>query len=79
MLVDMVTMAELGETLSGEGPFTVFAPTNEAFAKVMNLNWPTLQLVTNWTSQTFEKYKWSNFDPKFVLNVIYGRRQITLI
>ena len=34
MLVDMVTMAELGETLSGEGPFTVFAPTNEAFAKV---------------------------------------------
>ena len=38
MLVDMVTMAELGETLSGEGPFTVFAPTNEAFAKVVNLN-----------------------------------------
>ena len=34
MLVNMVTMAELGETLSGEGPFTVFAPTNEAFAKV---------------------------------------------
>ena len=24
----------LAETLSGEGPFTVFAPTNEAFAKI---------------------------------------------
>jgi uncharacterized surface protein with fasciclin (FAS1) repeats len=30
-LVAAVTAAELGETLSGEGPFTVFAPTNEAF------------------------------------------------
>ncbi len=33
-LVKAVTAAELGETLSGEGPFTVFAPTNDAFAKV---------------------------------------------
>ncbi|MFM8826295.1 MAG: fasciclin domain-containing protein [Actinomycetota bacterium] len=31
-LVAAVTAAGLGETLSGEGPFTVFAPTNEAFA-----------------------------------------------
>ena len=31
-LVAAVTAADLGETLSGEGPFTVFAPTNEAFA-----------------------------------------------
>ncbi len=31
-LVTAVTAAGLGETLSGEGPFTVFAPTNEAFA-----------------------------------------------
>ncbi len=30
-LVAAVTAADLGETLSGEGPFTVFAPTNEAF------------------------------------------------
>lgn len=30
-LVTAVTEAELVETLSGEGPFTVFAPTNEAF------------------------------------------------
>jgi uncharacterized surface protein with fasciclin (FAS1) repeats len=30
-LVAAVQAAELVETLSGEGPFTVFAPTNEAF------------------------------------------------
>lgn len=33
-LVTAVTAAGLGETLSGEGPFTVFAPTNDAFGKV---------------------------------------------
>ncbi len=33
-LVASVTAAGLGETLSGEGPFTVFAPTNDAFAKI---------------------------------------------
>jgi uncharacterized surface protein with fasciclin (FAS1) repeats len=33
-LVAAVTAAGLGETLSGEGPFTVFAPTNDAFAKL---------------------------------------------
>jgi len=31
-LVTAVTTAELAETLSGEGPFTVFAPNNDAFA-----------------------------------------------
>ena len=31
-LVAAVTAAGLGETLSGAGPFTVFAPTNAAFA-----------------------------------------------
>ena len=31
-LVAAVTAAELVETLSGEGPFTVFAPTDDAFA-----------------------------------------------
>ena len=30
-LVDALLAAELVETLQGEGPFTVFAPTNEAF------------------------------------------------
>lgn len=33
-LVAAVTAAGLVETLSGPGPFTLFAPTNEAFAKL---------------------------------------------
>ena len=33
-LVQAVTAAELGETLSGDGPYTVFAPTNAAFEKI---------------------------------------------
>ncbi|MCE2612190.1 fasciclin domain-containing protein [Flavobacteriaceae bacterium D16] len=33
-LVTAVTAADLAGTLSGEGPFTVFAPTNDAFAKL---------------------------------------------
>ena len=34
MLVDLVSKAGLADELSSEGPFTVFAPNNEAFAKV---------------------------------------------
>merc|ERR1712183_1091274 len=33
-LLAAVVAADLVETLSGEGPFTVFAPTNDAFAKI---------------------------------------------
>jgi uncharacterized surface protein with fasciclin (FAS1) repeats len=33
-LVTAITAAGLVETLSGTGPFTVFAPTNAAFAKI---------------------------------------------
>lgn len=33
-LVTAVTAADLGGTLSGTGPYTVFAPTNDAFAKL---------------------------------------------
>lgn len=33
-LVAAVTAADLVETLQSEGPFTVFAPTNEAFSKL---------------------------------------------
>ncbi|MEP6923710.1 MAG: fasciclin domain-containing protein [Pyrinomonadaceae bacterium] len=33
-LIAAVTAAGLVETLNGAGPFTVFAPTDEAFAKV---------------------------------------------
>ena len=48
-LVSAVTAAGLGETLSGEGPFTVFAPTNDAFAKIPS---ETLtELTTNDTEQ----------------------------
>ncbi len=34
ILVTAIKAAGLFETLSGEGPFTVFAPTNDAFAKI---------------------------------------------
>jgi uncharacterized surface protein with fasciclin (FAS1) repeats len=33
-LVTAVKAADLAETLSGKGPFTVFAPTDDAFAKL---------------------------------------------
>ena len=33
-LVSAVTTANLGDTLSGDGPYTVFAPTNTAFEKI---------------------------------------------
>lgn len=33
-LVDFVVKAGLADVLSGDGPFTVFAPTNEAFGKL---------------------------------------------
>ena len=33
-LVAAVKAADLVDTLSGKGPFTVFAPTNDAFAKI---------------------------------------------
>ncbi len=35
ILVAAVTKAGLAETLSGAGPFTVFAPTNAAFEKIL--------------------------------------------
>ncbi len=35
-LVQAVQAADLVETLQGEGPYTVFAPTNQAFAKLPN-------------------------------------------
>jgi uncharacterized surface protein with fasciclin (FAS1) repeats len=33
-LVSAIESAELGETLSGDGPYTVFAPTNAAFEEI---------------------------------------------
>ncbi|WP_372706572.1 fasciclin domain-containing protein [Brevundimonas sp.] len=41
-LVTAVVAADLAETLGGTGPFTVFAPTNAAFAKVPAATMETL-------------------------------------
>ena len=46
-LVAAVTAAGLVETLQGAGPFTVFAPTNEAFAKLPAGTVDTLVLPEN--------------------------------
>ncbi len=46
-LVAAVKAAGLVETLSGPGPFTVFAPTNEAFAKLPAGTVDTLLLPAN--------------------------------
>ena len=41
-LVAALKAADLVEALSGEGPFTVFAPTNEAFEKLPEGAWEGL-------------------------------------
>ncbi len=46
-LVDLVRTAGLDSTLKGAGPFTVFAPTNEAFAKLPAGTVDTLKLAKN--------------------------------
>jgi len=46
-LVAAIEAAGLGETLSGEGPFTVFAPTNAAFAALPEGTLDTLLLPKN--------------------------------
>lgn len=46
-LVAAVKAADLVETLQGEGPFTVFAPTNDAFAKVDKATLDSLLLPAN--------------------------------
>jgi uncharacterized surface protein with fasciclin (FAS1) repeats len=48
ILVEAVTAAGLGGTLSGNGPFTVFAPTNDAFAAALTeLGLSKTQLLAN--------------------------------
>jgi uncharacterized surface protein with fasciclin (FAS1) repeats len=46
-LVSLLQQAKLVETLSGPGPFTVFAPTNEAFDKLKATAPETFQAVTS--------------------------------
>ncbi|WP_394729641.1 fasciclin domain-containing protein [Altererythrobacter sp. GH1-8] len=55
-LVAAVTAAELGETLSGEGPFTVFAPSNAAFEKLPEGTVKTLTTEDTETLGTILKY-----------------------
>lgn len=48
ILVEAVTAADLATTLSGPGPFTVFAPTNDAFAALLTeLNLTKAQLLAD--------------------------------
>lgn len=48
ILVEAVVAADLDETLSGPGPFTVFAPTNDAFAALLaELGLTKQQLLAN--------------------------------
>jgi uncharacterized surface protein with fasciclin (FAS1) repeats len=48
ILVEAVIAADLATTLSGNGPFTVFAPTNDAFGKLLTeLNVTKAELLAN--------------------------------
>ena len=51
ILVDALTQANLVTTLQGEGPFTVFAPTNDAFQALLDSNpdWDSLSDIDNAT------------------------------
>ncbi len=46
-LVELVTKAGLAEALSGAGPFTVFAPTNEAFGELDPATLKAVQMDVN--------------------------------
>lgn len=49
ILVDALTQADLVSTLQGNGPFTVFAPTNDAFQALLDSNpdWDSLSDIDN--------------------------------
>ena len=51
-LVAALTAADLVEALSGDGPFTVFAPTNDAFAKIDEETLASLLLPENKSALT---------------------------
>jgi uncharacterized surface protein with fasciclin (FAS1) repeats len=53
-LVAAVVRADLAETLSGDGPFTVFAPTNAAFQELLDSNpeWNSVDDIPVETLQT---------------------------
>lgn len=57
-LVDALTQANLVSTLQGEGPFTVFAPTNAAFQALLDSNdaWDSLEDIDDATLANVLKF-----------------------
>ena len=84
-LVAAVKAAELVDVLSGEGPFTVFAPTNNAFAKLPEGTVNTLLMTENKkTLQTVLTYhvvagKWNAEDVLMRIKEGKGKAEITTV
>jgi uncharacterized surface protein with fasciclin (FAS1) repeats len=78
ILVAAVQQAGLAETLSGTGPFTVFAPTNEAFAAALeDLNLTQEQLLA---SPDLEKILTYHVLPQKVMAAdITGAQSVTTV
>ena len=79
ILVQAINAAGLGPTLSGTGPFTVFAPTNEAFASLLTeLGMTQAQLLADTTLLT--KVLTYHVIPALVLkaNVVPGMQPATV-
>lgn len=58
ILVDALTQADLVSALQGDGPFTVFAPTNDAFQALLdsNADWNSLSDIDNATLANVLKF-----------------------
>ncbi|WP_452229103.1 MULTISPECIES: fasciclin domain-containing protein [unclassified Lacinutrix] len=84
-LVAAVKAAELVEVLTSEGPFTVFAPTNEAFAKLPEGTVETLLMTKNKkTLQTVLTYhvvagKWNAKDVLKLIKKGNGKAEIETV
>ena len=84
-LVAAVKAAELVDVLSSEGPFTVFAPTNEAFAKLPKGTVETLLMPENKMQlQTILKYhvvagKWNATDLLKMIKKGKGKAEIKTV
>jgi transforming growth factor-beta-induced protein len=72
-LVAALTAGELVETLGGTGPFTVFAPTDAAFAKIPKATLDNLLLPANKAQlQTILKYHVVSGNPVYAKDVAAG-------
>lgn len=84
-LVAAVKAAELVDVLSSEGPFTVFAPTNDAFAKLPEGTVETLLMTENKkTLQTVLTYhvvagKWNAKDVLKLIKKGNGKAEIKTV